>query len=401
MNYFDRIEYRFIYFICIIFILQSCSKKNDSDNLHSTQRKITYKDILQPSIKLSELFNTYDFIVLDASEGSPMIGEITKITEFNNRIIVFDKQITNSVFVYDSKGKYIFRTNKGEGPTEVLSIDDFSIDEINNQLFVLDNGSMSIKKYDLNNGNFISSFKLNDIHVAMSNLNNNSVLLSNSFLAATNSHSNSKIISLDLVGEPGQYLKNYIPVTFEKSDSFFQFLDSGIGFIKFDSTTLFSEGFGNKIYQLSNTDGSVLSSLEIDFGKNGLDNFAHRVNSLDDLDHVFEFNSLNYIIGTGNARSADKAIYLVSNGGPIHYLFVDHDLSYLVSYENIYNDLFDMSILFFVGNSNAYTYSYFPPEVVVNMIDNSGAVDDKLKRVIGPDFNVIRSNPVLVKLYNQ
>src|SRR5690606_14573863 len=143
-------------------------------------------------------------------------------------------------------GEFVFRTKKGDAPTETVLIEDVCIDEKSNNLLILDNGSMSIKKYDLTNGEYISSIRLGSFHVSISPLDNNSVLLSNSFPSASTMYEFSKVISFDLEQRTIGNKINPIPITFTRGESGYKFLESGIGFVRSDSTTLFSEGYGNK-----------------------------------------------------------------------------------------------------------------------------------------------------------
>lgn len=393
--------YTLLFFYLLNFLFGSCSPKSESTAGKGTNVKIIYEDILTPSIKMSEIFNSYEFIALEASKSSPLIGEITKIIESNDRIVIFDREITNSVFVYDLNGKFIFRTNKGDAPTETVLIEDFCIDEDNENLLILDNGSMSIKKYNLINGEFTSSVKLKSLHVAISNLEDNYLLLSNSFSSASNMFDYKKVMFYNPITDPSQKEVNYLPISFSEDDLGYQFLDSGIGFVRSDSTTLFSEGYSNKIFQISNKEGSLIKSVEIDFGKNGLDKFISSVKSIENIGTVLNNDNVKHIMGAGNARSADKVIYMINNGGHINYLFVDQNLSEFISYESIFNDLFPLQVFYFTGNSANSTYAFFPPEMIANMIDNEENVDEKLKRVIDTSFNILRSNPILVKFYNE
>lgn len=263
----------------------SCKKPQNSASVQGLSQKIVYEEILQPSVNLSELFNAYEVIILDDAEGMAMFGDVTKVMEANNKMVIFDNEIASSIFVYDKQGNFIFKTNEGEGPTETLLIEVFCIDETNNQLVVLDNGAMSIKFYDLANGEFVKSIKLNDHHFGISSVNG-TVWLKNSLGVAQSKYDNAKLIALKHNGNEDDFSITNLPLMTEDGEEYTRYVAGDIAFLKSGSQTFYAEGYGHKIYSLSIDDGTLLNTVEIDFGKDGFHNVSAQIKSERDLPNI-------------------------------------------------------------------------------------------------------------------
>lgn len=105
------------------------------------------------SLHLSRFCDSLEVIKLDDREEA-MIGTITKIGMYNNLILVLDRNVAKSIFVFDRQGRFLTRIGRiGNGPGDYLSITDFVVDENKNVLYVLDNRANKIKCYDINSWN--------------------------------------------------------------------------------------------------------------------------------------------------------------------------------------------------------------------------------------------------------
>jgi hypothetical protein len=386
-------------FLVVLIGSESCNKPERSASDQRSHYKIVYEDILQPSVHLSELFNTYEMVVLDDAEGKAMFGDITKVLEANGRTVVFDKETANSIFVYDRQGNFIFKTDKGEGPTQTLLIEDFCVDEGNNQLVVLDNGAMSIKFYDLENGTFVKSTKLKDYHDGIACVDGK-VWLKNSVDVAQSKYDKAKIISLKDYDNEESLSINNLPLLAEDGEQYARYVSGDIAFLKTGSQTFYAEGYGHNIYSLSNEDGSVVNAIEIDFGKDGFHNYSDQIESEGDLSRIFEKHSTKYIMGMGNAGNSKKIIYTISNGGTVNYFFASTDLSDIAAYEDINNDLFVTPVMPFIGSSDKAVYMVYRPEFL-EYFDSQGMLNEEFKKALGTDFDGSTSNPVLVRLSDQ
>jgi len=109
--------------------------------------------------KASVFFKSCKTIILETNSEC-FIGNITDIQAFDEKIFIHDKAIAKSLFVFDMEGKFICRIGKfGRGPGEYLSIEDFTINTENNEIYVLDSKQDKLHKYSVS-GAFISSIKI-------------------------------------------------------------------------------------------------------------------------------------------------------------------------------------------------------------------------------------------------
>ena len=109
---------------------------------------------------MNDLFDNFEFIPLETSEQS-LFGHIDRIAIHNDKFYILDKAITRRINVFHSNGKFSHTIGKiGEGPGEYTKIEDFTLDEKNDQIIVLSYPSI-IYRYDLN-GSFIERKKISD-----------------------------------------------------------------------------------------------------------------------------------------------------------------------------------------------------------------------------------------------
>ncbi|CEN51539.1 6-bladed beta-propeller [Capnocytophaga canis] len=125
---------QFTYLISFLLLI-SC--KNESIRPQSdNQIKIDpNKKELFFDIKQAQFSET---IPLESTEHS-LLGNIDKMLIKNNHMYILDKEIAEAIFVFDEKGKFIYKIDRsGQGPGEYSSLDDFTIDEKTGSLLILD-----------------------------------------------------------------------------------------------------------------------------------------------------------------------------------------------------------------------------------------------------------------------
>lgn len=338
-------------------------------------------------------------VLLDDADGQALLGDITHVMELDDRLVVFDDGIAQAIFIFDRAGNFIFKTEQGEGPTQTLSIEDFTIDENNLQLIVLDNGAMSIKFFDLADGNFLKSIKINDYHHGITHTNGK-IWLKNSFDVAQNKYDKAKIIALDTHANEESTSITPLPLLTGEDEAYTRFVAGDITFLKTGSTIFYAQEWGNKIYSFSGEDGSLLDQIEIDFGEAGFHNFSSRIKSEADLRNTLSNNPLLFINNSANARCGDQLIYSISNGPDLNFLFVNADFSNLTAYKAIDNDLFDILLMPFIGSSQNAAYMAYRPEIIAYFHGND-LLNETFIGALGQEFDGSNANPILVRLLNQ
>jgi hypothetical protein len=132
----------------------SCSQKEQIQNQHSTDLIDLNKT--EP-VSVSDLFESVEVVQLETTDDC-LIALIDKVIFFNNRYYVLDTR-QQSVFCFDSDGKYLFKiADRGEGPEEYLYLGDFNIDPYYNQLLLVEPFG-SLLSYDPD-GKFIAKIRL-------------------------------------------------------------------------------------------------------------------------------------------------------------------------------------------------------------------------------------------------
>ncbi|HAY30011.1 MAG TPA: hypothetical protein DCX97_00640 [Alistipes sp.] len=70
-------------------------------------------------LHLSDIADSLSYIKL-ATDTSNLIGVIDKIIPLKDRILIVDKDITQTIYIFDKSGKFIRKINKkAEGPENI------------------------------------------------------------------------------------------------------------------------------------------------------------------------------------------------------------------------------------------------------------------------------------------
>lgn len=110
-------------------------------------------------LKLSNLLDSFKYVALESNDES-LIGKIDKIFLSKSEIIIVDKSITQSIFIFSQTGKFLQKIKKiGKGPGEYQIIKDVLFDKEKKILEIYDSQSASLIKYNLE-GSFLSHKKI-------------------------------------------------------------------------------------------------------------------------------------------------------------------------------------------------------------------------------------------------
>ena len=123
-------------------------------------------------LHLSDIADSLSYIKL-ATDTSNLIGVIDKIIPLKDRILIVDKDITQTIYIFDKSGKFIRKINKkGRGPGEYLSLNDVAVDVSNKRLIVHDDMAQKISIFTYE-GEFIEKISLDFITTSIAYLGNN------------------------------------------------------------------------------------------------------------------------------------------------------------------------------------------------------------------------------------
>ncbi|MEX2568858.1 MAG: 6-bladed beta-propeller [Cyclobacteriaceae bacterium] len=140
-----------IVFILIINFF-SCSYENEFD-----QEVVTIDIDLNKSIqgKLSDQFESPEYILLDFSDNNPLINLYNII--FKDEMIFIRDNRSNNLFIFNENGKVVDIINaNGMGPGEFSQMDDFQVTE--DRIFIQDTYLHKQLEFD-RSGKFIKEIK--------------------------------------------------------------------------------------------------------------------------------------------------------------------------------------------------------------------------------------------------
>jgi len=272
-------------FLVLATSFYACKKTQNTEKAQ-VQINATLSDKL---IKYSDIIDSASYIKLE-TDSSFVIGNIDKLLFEDQKLFIMDRSLSESIFVFDEKGKFLTKINKkGQGPGEFVEIRDFTIDTAKKQVVLLDLKGRKINFYDYT-GRYLTSSKIPFLFSEFACINTNAFAFSTA--AANNSHNkkikNNSLIIGKINGEVKRVLFPF--QTWELSFSYFnqQHLRS------FGNKTFYYPRYSNKIYQLSAD--SLKLIYNIDLEKNGIPE--------DKMDHITDQNfrelTKTYTVFDGN-----------------------------------------------------------------------------------------------------
>lgn len=119
-------------------IFFSACQKNKSNVLDEGGMLWDCTEFPDAPLLLSTLAKSYQLLPLETNDTS-LLGGINKLVYHDDLMYLLDKRYTAKVFVFTAKGgKFVRKFGQiGNGPGEYSNIDDFSIDEENQLLYLL------------------------------------------------------------------------------------------------------------------------------------------------------------------------------------------------------------------------------------------------------------------------
>ncbi|TKG94472.1 6-bladed beta-propeller [Puteibacter caeruleilacunae] len=138
--------------LCIL-ILLGCNNKKDQQI-----KSIKIDCQKHESFVYSDLFENPEFIPLETTKES-IIGGINRIQVSKDYIIILDRDISSSLFVFSRQGKFIRKiSSQGKGPGEYISITDFQYHEEEDRMYIYDGEAETVKIFKVD-GSFVENVK--------------------------------------------------------------------------------------------------------------------------------------------------------------------------------------------------------------------------------------------------
>lgn len=222
-------------------------------------------DVTESPVYLSDIVSCVNYIELE-TRNECLVGDIDKIIYYRGRFYILDRNITRTLYVFDTLGKFKFKIHKiGTGPGEYIQPDDFILDTLNRDIVFVDVERRKIIKYDLHSGNFKSEFSVNFIPYCAGLIKNGFVFYTNYVPSSFGSYnliftdSNLKIKNLMFPFDLDENLPKIAPQT----------VFSNVG-----DSLIFIPVFQDTIYTIFNN--GLKPRYFIDFGKLSIINFLKK-----------------------------------------------------------------------------------------------------------------------------
>jgi hypothetical protein len=244
-------------FIYILACIALCSCKSTSHEESAVKTISVDFSKMKDSGKEKDLFSSYKIVPLETND-SCLIGEITKVVLWQDRIFILDFYKTVSVFIFDSSGKWINTiSRRGQGPDEYVNLTDIFFDEEAQLLCLVCRSNQKLMLFD-KNGQLKKQEKLPNIwFFFMETTLKGYVACANNTSTPPLYNSNIYTLSSDFEIKSEHF---EIPKEWESKA-----LGSTTTFAKFKSNIYYFPQLNNMIYKISND--SVYEFYKYDFGK--------------------------------------------------------------------------------------------------------------------------------------
>jgi hypothetical protein len=319
--------------------------------------------------KIEPLYNLVEsgYIIKLETSDSCLIGDITDIFFWKDRIFIADGYKSKSIFLYSKDGHFLKKIRKvGKGPQEYLGINQMGINYVDNCLYILDLVSMKIIFYNYF-GEFIKEEKINIYTTKVHFLRSGNELFYNGFRKNPNDECN---FNLFLSDTSNHILKKSFPFIGKQNAvnkmMCFQSTEDGVDF--------YMPLHGDTIYSIH--EDTIISKYKISFGKYSVPN--------DFIDNYPDVKSQMKILKNDNFYQLES--FFESKD----FLFFNFSSKYNFLYYGAYHKK-DKSLVF--GNIfdlKAGLFSDFP---VTQMLDNKfvTVIDGKLKKAINNYTSLVNS----------
>jgi len=362
----------------LIIILSSCKFNEIEDNFNSELINIEIKpNHFLSDIYLSQIIEDYRLVQLETNEDC-LIGNIHKIVCHKGFILIFDF-LNQTLFQYSENGNYIRKIGKrGRGPGEFLELQDFTIDSIRNQIWLLD--FKKIHKFSFE-GKYIESIAIAFTASALS-------FLPSEDIAYYGGAREDRIIITDIFG--GIKAK-YFPYSLRHR------IRPLLPIINYGNKTLINIPLCDTIYEVKGS--KIRPFLFLDFGDLSFtyDDYNAMSDALKSNVYDYVHSSNIYMHSYLFMPTIDHFYFAISTGGVSYSGFYDLQTENCIFFpiKKMKNDLFGVDFIFYpIGvRRNEFILS-----VNANSFFRSSEIEiGKLKKIDNIIENIDEySNPILL-----
>jgi len=314
-----KVLFFLIAFFTLVLFCDCSEKKTNRNTSDISIIKVDTEGSID-KVNCSEIFSDIRYIPLDTGEN--LIGEISNIISFKNKLFILDSDITKTVFCYNTNGEFLFKINSvGEGPEEYINLTSISIDEENEQLLLYSNASRKILKYNLE-GNLIEVVNIDFFASKFSYVGNgNSVFLANYSTIKEGLEKDGKLPNIIITNSDYKIINTAGYFTKDIYSSAIPKLFTNFNPLSGNELSLIQE-CNDTIYHIQG--GNIRPAYYIDFGnKKKSDKFYELINSPeDDIDKITNYLKNNDVCDIASMVETEKLLFITYiRKNFVHYLF--------------------------------------------------------------------------------
>ncbi|QZE15549.1 6-bladed beta-propeller [Halosquirtibacter laminarini] len=338
-------------------LLVGCSSKVNFGGFTSQDLKLSDVEVLKLStdslvtIHVPERLNgeTIDASsIVDSIYAVPLetnkkclIGAVSDIRIHNDLIYVIDKRVSQAIFVFDMKGRFLNRIGKkGRGPGEYTKLSGVHVDKCNNEILISSPPLRKLLRYNPK-GKFLGYIDINVAYLEFSILNDGNIVLyawnqKNKHLGELENRLFYIVNRKGAILKVGPMFKPVYPKVHMMMENGCMSSLNQVSYSPILSDTIYSIG-----------PKSVKSRYFLDFGKNSIHGKVPISCSTYQFDQKVRKNYLSYFLGSHLETNSYLCFTYESNGKLIHMLY-DKKSASLIDCNRIQGD--ETHLFFFPFN---------------------------------------------------
>lgn len=156
----------------------TCCKDKITSSVSATNctAGVIHIEIPKQTQSLSSVISSIEILKLQDPDDNP-IGMINKVEITKNKIFVQDAHKARALYVFNQSGEFVNTIGSvGQGEGEYIYLTDFTFDEDNNELIILDSGKNSLLFYNVK-GVFLRKIDLDFIPRSLATLANDKIAI--------------------------------------------------------------------------------------------------------------------------------------------------------------------------------------------------------------------------------
>ncbi|MDR1562432.1 MAG: 6-bladed beta-propeller [Dysgonamonadaceae bacterium] len=350
---------------CFCFLLACTNKNADTNNVDPFY--VGELKFEQQPLLLSEFVDSIEFISLEFNENCMLReDEIKKVVCHKDHIFIIESQHSQCVYHFDKNGNFVNQIGRhGKGPDETVKLKDFSLDEENEIIYLLDDGKQKIMGYNFD-GKMVADIKISQFASDFEYQRGLFYIFCESVFGTTDNY------KLKIRDKKGELLKCFFPVERDYSIGF-----SNKTFTKTNKGLYFINIFEYNIYYIENKD--MERQYTFDFGtwaftKEEVDDILNaKIRIFDLLINKERLSTMN------NLQVWGKWIYFTKIRQRLQYSFLYNTETKALKYGQLFDDIeHTFSCDRFLGQTGNMWTGIFNPESISGRLNYYHTlVDDK------------------------